>query len=195
MSTKLMSAGKTGTIFLLVFLFATSAGLRLVGSANVAFAGVDGSEQPEEERFSVALDDTVARSEIQALLDAIRDREAAVDKRQEELQEREEKLAQLEKDLSAKLEELVAAEDKLRDTLALAQSASENDIGNLVSVYENMKPKQAAALFQVMDPEFAAGFVGRMNPQQAAAIMANLTPEISYTISAILAGRNANAAP
>jgi flagellar motility protein MotE (MotC chaperone) len=44
-----------------------------------------------------------------------------------------------------------------------------------------------------MDPDFAAGFLGRMRPAAAAGIMAGLSPQKAYTISVLLAGRNAQA--
>ena len=46
---------------------------------------------------------------------------------------------------------------------------------------------------KAMEPDFAAGFLGRMRPDAAAAVMAGLTPETAYSISVILAGRNATA--
>ena len=51
---------------------------------------------------------------------------------------------------------------------------------------------QAAALFQLMEPSFAAGFLGRMRADAAAAILAGLEPDLAYSISVVLAGRNAN---
>ena len=55
-----------------------------------------------------------------------------------------------------------------------------------------MKPKDAAALFEEMSPEFAAGFLGLMRADAAALIMTGLEPTTAYSISVILAGRNAN---
>jgi flagellar motility protein MotE (MotC chaperone) len=43
-----------------------------------------------------------------------------------------------------------------------------------------------------MDPVFAAGFLGRMRSDAAAAILAGLPPELAYSISVVLAGRNAS---
>ncbi len=43
---------------------------------------------------------------------------------------------------------------------SLADVAAENDLQSLTQVYENMKPKDASALFEEMSPEFAAGFLG-----------------------------------
>ncbi|KIN65935.1 hypothetical protein Z945_982 [Sulfitobacter noctilucae] len=88
---------------------------------------------------------------------------------------------------------LEEAEANLRRTLSLTDGAAEDDLARLTAVYENMKPKDAAALFATMEPDFAAGFLGRMRPDYAAAVMTGLPPDVAYSISVILAGRNANA--
>ena len=82
------------------------------------------------------------------------------------------------------------AEEELRTTLAMADGATEADVDRLTTVYEQMKPKESAALFEEMDPNFAAGFLARMRPEAAAGIMAGLSPEAAYTISVVMAGRN-----
>jgi hypothetical protein len=83
------------------------------------------------------------------------------------------------------------AEERLRGLMTLAEDSAEGDLAQLTSVYENMKPKEAALLFERMSPDFAAGFLGRMRPEAAAAIMSGLPPELGYSISVLLAGRNA----
>lgn len=92
---------------------------------------------------------------------------------------------------AARLAELAAAEDSLRRTLAIAETAAEDDLAGLTRVYETMKPKDAAALFERMDARFAAGFLARMRPEAGAGIMAGLSPEAAHAISVVLAGRNA----
>jgi flagellar motility protein MotE (MotC chaperone) len=42
-----------------------------------------------------------------------------------------------------------------------------------------------------MDPEFAAGFLSRMQPAAAAAVLAGMAPDSAYSISVLIAGRNA----
>lgn len=125
---------------------------------------------------------------------------AGLGNQRDELQARKEALDLREGDLKAtelavrqQLEKLATAEDELRDLIAMASTASENDVGQLTSVYENMKPKEAAAVFEEMAPDFAAGFLARMRPESAARILAGLKPSTAYSVSAILAGRNANA--
>lgn len=129
--------------------------------------------------------------ELLALLEETEAREAAVALREQELDARAQALALVEASITEDLSRLEAAEAELRATMAAADAAAETDIARLTSVYENMKPDQASALFELMEPSFAAGFLGRMRPDAAAAIMAGLSPDLAYTISVVLAGRNA----
>lgn len=132
-------------------------------------------------------------SDIAPILDALKKREERVATREGELQTRLQALNLAEQEIDRKMAAMQAAEEKLRATLAMAETAAEDDVARLTQVYATMKPKQAAALFEEMDPEFAAGFLGRMRPDAAAAIMAGLTPQKAYTVSVLLAGRNAGA--
>lgn len=129
--------------------------------------------------------------DVQALLDAFKERETRLLAKETAIKERAHALKITNEAVLQKMEELKAAEEKLRETIALAESASENDLTRLTAVYETMKPKEAAELFEQMDPEFAAGFLGRMTPEAAAGVMAGLSPQSAYSISVILAGRNA----
>jgi flagellar motility protein MotE (MotC chaperone) len=133
---------------------------------------------------------TSATVAIEPLLAELRAREARLAKREAAFEERLQALAVTEARVQAQLAELIAAEERLADTLALADRAAERDLDRLTAVYQNMKPKEAAALFEEMDAQFAAGFLGRMHPEPAAAIMAGLTPHTAYSISVLLAGRH-----
>ncbi|MCT4554996.1 MAG: hypothetical protein N4A53_09940 [Pelagimonas sp.] len=134
----------------------------------------------------------IGKEEIMPLIEALNVREDRVNRRERQIAMRMQALDVAEQEINRKLDELARAEEKLRGTLALAQTAAEDDIDRLTNVYANMKPKQAAALFEEMAPEFAAGFLARMRPEAAAAVMAGLTPQAAYTISVVLAGRNAD---
>ncbi|KUF10557.1 MotE family protein [Pseudoponticoccus marisrubri] len=134
----------------------------------------------------------IAEADILPIIEALDQREARVRAREEALAMRLQALSVAETEIEERMQALAQAESQLRDTLALAQTAAEDDLAQLTDVYATMKPKQAAALFEEMDPRFAAGFLGRMPANAAADIMAGLTPETAYTISVVLAGRNAD---
>lgn len=129
--------------------------------------------------------------ELLQLLAEVKKKEQALLDREAALEARVQTLSLVETAVQEDLARLEKAEADLRATMALADEAAENDIVRLTAVYENMKPDQAAALFQLMEPSFAAGFLGRMRSDAAAAILAGLEPDLAYSISVVLAGRNA----
>ncbi|MGB7240848.1 MAG: hypothetical protein WBC93_02025 [Sulfitobacter sp.] len=138
-------------------------------------------------------DGTPSQAKLTALLAAFQSREQRISEQERQIDVRLKALTVADQHIAARMKELEDAEAKLRATLAIADTAAEDDLLRLTTVYENMKPKDAAALFETMEPDFAAGFLGRMRPDAAAGIMAGLSPQAAYTISVILAGRNANA--
>jgi len=181
-----------GTLLLIASLLLGSAGLRLAlgaegAMARAAAAGPVAAQEAEPPAGCTP------EADIASVLDALKEREARLDAREREIGARLQALNVADREIERKMAELVAAEDRLRATLAIADEAAEGDLTRLTAVYENMKPKQAAALFEQMDPTFAAGFIGRMRPDAAAEVMAGLTPETAYTVSVVLAGRNAEA--
>jgi len=131
--------------------------------------------------------------DVEALIKAVKNRQKNLDERERRLADRLQALKVAEMKLEENRTALIAAEKKLAATLAIADKAAEKDVARLTAVYENMKPRNAARLFEAMAPEFAAGFLGRMRPDAAARVMSNIAPEKGYEISLILAGRNARA--
>ncbi|WP_108894477.1 MotE family protein [Palleronia abyssalis] len=130
--------------------------------------------------------------EIATLLAALQAREADLDAREEELQAEADRLEAGREALALQLEEIETAELELRELLQLADRAAEDDLSRLATVYENMKPAEAAPLFEQMPPAFAAGFMGLMSPAASAAILAAMPADVAYAISVMLAGRHAD---
>ena len=172
----------------------------LVGSA-ILRVGVQAQPSltkvtPDPVKQSPDLEGVVGRpaptpTDLQLLIDALQSREQQLNQREVQIVDRMKALEIADEAIERKLTELVEAEQRLSATLALADGASEGDLSRLTDVYQKMKPKDAAALFEEMTPEFAAGFLGRMRPESAAGILAGLSPKTAYTVSVILAGRNA----
>lgn len=188
-----------GTVLLIATLLVCSAGVRLGGGAGQALAEAGKALAPEAAPVTEGAAHSVPpvkgerRAELAALLEALQAREEKVTEREAAQELRARDLEVAEAEVRKRLDQLQEMEDRLRATLALADSAAEDDLARLTAVYENMKPKEAAALFATMEPAFAAGFLGRMRPDAAAGLMAGLPPDVAYSISVILAGRNANA--
>jgi flagellar motility protein MotE (MotC chaperone) len=179
-----------GALFAIAIMLLLSGALRF--SSGVSQAVALEFEKTTESQEAV---DKNMRNEsepgIAEALAAIREREERVTVLEAQLEKRLKAIDLSESIIDEKLRDLVEAEERLRGTIALANSAAEDDLIRLTAVYENMKPKDAAVLFEAMSPEFAAGFLGRMRADAAAAVMAGLEPETAYSISVLLAGRNA----
>jgi len=194
--TRRAGAKRAGVSVTLVLagLFATSVAIRLAGGTAVAIAReIDELTSLSTNQHS---DDSPGRraAEIDLVM-------AEIGQRRDELEARAARLDLRERDVEAaalavqtQLERLAEAEARLQQTLALAQGAAAEDVAQLTSVYENMKPAEASEVFEEMDPSFAAGFLGRMRPESAARIIAGLDPATAYSISVILAGRHAKPA-
>lgn len=196
MTGKRKTTATRGSILLISSLLVASAGIRIFTSAEAAIAEIGASDKlllPSTTKGSAAPEADANRDEMNSLLTALRNREALVAKREADLDMRNKALDVAQFEIQRRLDALEAAEKRLEATLTVAQTASEDDLARLTSVYENMKPKDAAALFEEMEPEFAAGFIARMRPDSAAKVMSGLNPQAAYSISVMLAGRNASA--
>ena len=172
---------------LIALLFVVSAGLRLGETDWRAFATT--ATESVGQKPAECPDD----AGLTALLQELDAREKRVAQRELTQAERAKALEVAQKKIEERIAALKAAEEKLSQTLTIADTGAEEDVARLVTLYENMKPKEAAPLFEEMAPEFSAGFIARMRPDTAAALMAALDPKTAYSISVLLAGRNAGA--
>ncbi|WP_319825068.1 hypothetical protein [Thalassovita sp.] len=186
-------AGK-GSLAIIACLLIGSAVVRTATSAGEAWAK---TAPPQATHAEDAQTDPAAEctseDDLRTVLEALENRKKRLDDREKMIARRMDALAEADREIATRLQEMTRTEEELSRTLAIADQAAEKDISRLVSVYENMKPKDAAALFEEMDPNFAAGFLARMNPESAAGVMAGLSPQVAYTLSVVLAGRNAEA--
>lgn len=189
-----------GALLAIGILFFTSGLIRLAGGTGDALAreveefasrsdAADISPGPYDRlRSSQACEPDES---LDHALAALRERTEALDRREKQVELRVVSVRRAEEVLQANLKALEEAETSLSATVARADGAAEEDIKRLISVYEQMKPKNASAIFEAMDPTFAAGFLAQMRADSAAAIMAGLSPSKAYSVSALLAGRNA----
>lgn len=174
-----------GPLTILALMFAASGAMRFGQGVGAALA-LQASPTTEPSAPPLNCPEPPER-----LAEALRLRDAEITAREVALRERLAALSLSEKAIDARLAALAQAEASLKETLTIADGAAENDLARLTAVYEAMKPGEAAALFETMAPEFAAGFLGRMRPEAAAAVLSGMKPETAYSISVLVAGRNA----
>ena len=127
----------------------------------------------------------------EAMLAALQEREAELDAEEKRLADRRQTLGVAEKKLQEQLAAFETAQKNLERTLAMADGAAEKDIARMTTVYENMKPAEAAKIVERMDVKFAAGLVARMRPELAAQVLAGMNEDAAYAVTLTIASRNA----
>lgn len=182
-------AGNRKSLWIIAALLVVSGLVRFsIGPGQALAKEVAALTPDQSEAAEQSCENDPVTAEILAVLS---ERENAVAERERIIGDRQQSISFAEIEIQKNLRALEAAENSLSATMNRARTASEEDLSRLTAVYENMKPKDASVLFEQMAPQFAAGFVARMRPDAAAKIMTGLNPERAYSISVILAGRNA----
>lgn len=180
------------SITTVVVLLALS-GLTRIVSASLSATPVT-EATPASAPMAQISDVSTGSREVTMLIHDLMRQQDAIEAREKDLALREQDIAIARQEVGDALEDLAAAEARLMARMQMSSTAADTDINQLVRVYEGMKPKDAAILFEEMEAGFAAGFLSRMNADAASALFSNLSPEKAYALSVIMAGRNANAA-
>ena len=122
-----------------------------------------------------------------ALLLDLRHRREELDAREAALASRESVLAAAEKRLQARVGELTALQKKLEDLEAARKQRDDANWAGLVKLYENMKPRDAATIFNDLDLPVLLQVLDRMNERKAAPVLAAMQPERARQVTEQLA--------
>jgi flagellar motility protein MotE (MotC chaperone) len=134
----------------------------------------------------------VSEAERAILLD-LRRRRTELDGKAAQLAERERLLAAAEKRLADRIAELASLQARLEALETARAERDESAWRGLVKLYESMKPRDAAAIFNDLDRPVLLGVLDRMKEAKAAPILAAMQPERARQATAELARRRAEA--
>jgi len=124
-----------------------------------------------------------------AVLERLQDRRHELDSRNRELEMRETLLKAAEKRLDSKVNELKDIETRVNSVNEAREKADAQRLKGIVSMYENMKPKEAARIFDRLDIKILVEVSTAMNPRTMSAILAQMSPEAAERLTVELAGR------
>jgi flagellar motility protein MotE (MotC chaperone) len=132
-----------------------------------------------------------------ALLVDLRRRRVELDAREAALTARNAMLEATEKRLAARVDELASLQTKLE---ALERARRDRDEANwvgMVKLYETMKPREAALIFNDLEMPILLQVVDRMKEAKAAQVLAAMQPERARLVTSQLAQlrSRANAPP
>jgi flagellar motility protein MotE (MotC chaperone) len=122
-----------------------------------------------------------------AVLLELRERRRELDTREAALVARESVMAAAEMKLSARVEELQALQKKLESLDASHRQQEDVAWQGLVKVYETMKPRDAATIFNDLGMPVLLAVVDRMKEAKTAAILAAMTPDKARDVTTQLA--------
>jgi flagellar motility protein MotE (MotC chaperone) len=110
-----------------------------------------------------------------------------IETRSRELDMRENVLAAAAKKIDGRIAELKTLESKIQGLLQQRDEQNEKNLKSLVKVYENMKPQDAARIFEKLDMPILLDVAGRMREAKLAQVLANMNPDKARSITTELA--------
>jgi flagellar motility protein MotE (MotC chaperone) len=122
-----------------------------------------------------------------AVLEALRARRAEIEAREAALAQREMLVAAVERRLTGRLEELAALQQRLEAEARSRDERTEQGWRQMVRLYEGMRPRDAAGIFDDLDMPVLIQVVDRMRENKAAPVLAAMRPERARLVTTELA--------
>jgi flagellar motility protein MotE (MotC chaperone) len=117
----------------------------------------------------------------------LRKRRQELDAREATVADRESMLTAAEQKISARVGELQALQQKLEALEATRKAREDAGWQGLVKVYESMKPRDAATIFNELEMPVLLQVVDRMKEAKAAPVLAAMQPDKARDLTAKLA--------
>jgi flagellar motility protein MotE (MotC chaperone) len=173
-----------------------SAGKEPAGPTPAAKNGPAAAQEPPAtvDGKVIAMDQSRPSSPAErALLDRLQERRQELDARKRELDVRESLLKAAEKKFDTQNSSQKADDAKGGGPGQRRDDADTARMKALVTMYETMKPKDAARIFDRLDSKVLLDIVRLINPRQMSEILAQMAPEAAERLTVELAARGDDA--
>ncbi|MGD9924735.1 MAG: MotE family protein, partial [Pseudorhodoplanes sp.] len=137
----------------------------------------------------IALDAPQISPAERALLERLSERRKELEQRQSELEMRDTLLKAAEKKLEERLGELKQAEARIVAATQQKDEVELHRLKNLVTMYESMKAKDAARIFDRLDLKLATEVARMIQPRRMSEILAQMSPEAAQRLTVELASQ------
>lgn len=155
-------------------------------------AGASGSETPAAgDLRTAALPSDILEltdEEIDILQQLARRRDE-IERQERDLDRRRTLLEAAERRIDEKVTELETLKQSIESLMIQHDEQAESQLASLVKIYENMKPKNAARIFEELDMFVLLDVIERMKERKVAPILAKLNPRRAKAITLKLAQR------
>ncbi|MBN9348454.1 MAG: hypothetical protein J0I48_20000 [Devosia sp.] len=136
---------------------------------------------------TVLLEGAPGENNEEALLARLTERRSELDKREADIAMRTALLEAAEKRLDERAQELAALEARVAALVDEKQAAEEEGFKAVVSMYEGMKPKDAAKIFDTLSMNVLLKVARAMSPRKMSPILAAMSPEPAQKLTTAMA--------
>lgn len=114
-------------------------------------------------------------------------RREELDDRARALSTREAILEAAERELDQKIREMTAVRNEIQSLMKQQSDEEQERVNTLVRIYEGMKAKDAARIFNTLDMDVLIAVMSRMSERKSAPILAEMAPERARSVTILLA--------
>lgn len=140
-------------------------------------------EPPEE---TVSVEKRFSQVELD-ILQSLSGRREELDDYERELSLREKMLEATEMRINNKIKQMERMQGELETLMNRNKQEEDAEMQSLVKIYETMKPKEAARIFNELDMSILLQVLDRMSERKAAPILANMIPKNAQEVTVRLA--------
>lgn len=134
------------------------------------------------------VNDDIEFSDVQVqLYKDLAERREVIEQREQELLMREALLEAAERELEQKMRELTAVQGEIEKMLDKQDAENERRMQSLVKIYEGMKAKDAARIFNTLDLDILVDVLMNMSERKSAPIIAAMNADRARTVTLMLA--------
>ncbi len=132
-------------------------------------------------------DNSAVRKEV---YDDLMARRQLIETKEKELEQREALLKAGTEEVNKKVEELSSIKNEIQSLLKKQSADDAANTDRLVKIYEGMKPKDAARIFDQLDMDVLLSVVTKMSERKVSPIIAVMNPEKARSLTLFLSEQN-----
>lgn len=125
-----------------------------------------------------------------AVLESLQQRRQELETRTREMEVRDSLLKAAEKRIEQRLQDLKDAESRITGASAKREEEDQGKFKSLVTMYENMKAKEAAKIFDRLELRVLVELANKMNPRRMSDILGVMSPEAAERLTIEIANRS-----
>lgn len=163
-----------------------TAGDTAAATEDAATTPAEAPTPPPQDFFESQENGNYSQREVD-VLESLSARRQELDALEQELALREKVLKATEARIDNKISEMTAMSTELKELLVTYDKEENAKISSLVKVYEAMKPKDAARIFDELDMDILLMVVDRMSERRVAPVLAEMNPSKAKDVTQQLA--------